>query len=146
MTASPRRLTSHALGSVVAGAASIAALLVIANPTPPVRVGLTLVLPIVAVMAFVGGWQDGACPKCRARARHQDRTDLPAEVEPASRADAVEGEVDIALGWQVTLAQNISCRSCGHRYSSADDIFVSRHEARTPSEAVVLAQSKAQQS
>ena len=145
VSASSKRLTSHALGSGVAGAASIAALRVIANPTPPVRLGLTLILPVVAVMAFVGSWQDGACPKCRARARTQERTDLPPEVEPASQAVAVKGEVDIELGWQVTLAQNISCLACGHRYSAADDIFVTRFEARTPSEAVVLAQSKARQ-
>lgn len=143
VSATRRRTATAVLGSIIAGALSIAALLAIANPVPPVRLGLTLLLPLTVAMAFFGSWQEGSCPKCRARARAQQRFDLAPAVEPASQADTSHGKVDIALGWQVTLAHSIECRACGHRYSSEDDVFVSRAEARSPSEAIVLAQSRA---
>lgn len=142
MSLPSRRSATQVLGSVIAGAVSIGALLAIANPIPPVRLGLTILLPIAVGMAFFGSWQEGSCPKCRARARMQERTDLTPTVEAASHADASGGAVDISLGWQVTLSHTLSCQACGHRYSSSDDVFITRDQARTPSEAVVLAQSR----
>jgi len=142
MSLASRRNATQILGSIIAGALSIGALLAIANPIPPVRLGLTILLPIAVGMAFFGSWQEGSCPKCRARSRLQEHTELTPTVEAASHADASRGSVDISLGWQVTLAHTLSCQVCGHRYSSSDDVFITRDQARTPSEAVVLAQSR----
>lgn len=130
---------SAALGSVVAAALTLAALLAVANPTPVVRAGLTLATPLVAVMAFMGSWQSQACPRCGARRSKQVRTSQAPQVDPGSRAGTRAGKVSVELGWDVVLRHSVSCTACEHRYDTSDSVFVPRSVASTASEAVVLA-------
>lgn len=133
---------SVVIGCIGAGVLTVAALAVITYPAPVLRAGLALLTPIVVTMAFFGSWNSGRCPKCGARRNLQLRTELPANTRIASRADSDGDDVQVDLGWEVVLGEQVVCQTCRHEYIHRDSVFVSRRAARSASEATVLARGK----
>lgn len=128
------------IGNIGAVALVFAALLAIAYPTPTLRAGLAILTPLVVAAAFAGAWNDGRCPDCRARRGQQQHVQMPAHVQVASRTFTHGGEVVVDLGWEVSTGELVTCQACRHEYSSKSSVFVSRNDARSASEALVVAQ------
>jgi len=126
-------------GALAAWAVAVSALLVVVNPSQPLRVGLAVLAPAVVLLAFLSSLQEGSCPSCRAARRRQERIAGEPSTTAASRANASGEGVGVATGWNVDLPVQITCTRCGHMRRVVTTRFVARDRAATAVEAVLIA-------
>lgn len=136
------RVPAVVLGVIGAGALPYAALLVVVYPDSGVRTGLAVLTPLVVLIAFAGAWRRSRCPRCGARKSFQERVDGLPVATVGSRAGRTGDGVTVELGWDVELSESVTCVRCAHEYETRAVAFVSRGEARSASEAVVVARQQ----
>lgn len=110
-------------------------------PSQGARLPILLIVPFVIWLASPDPVSSGGCVNCRAKRSKQKIILLDSSVKPSNQATSQKGEVQVEMGWDVNFTYQQICQNCKQTFEDIKDIYISKSDAPTGAQAVVLAKN-----
>ena len=110
-------------------------------PSENARIPILLILPFVIWLASPDPVSSGGCINCRAKRSKQTFTFLKPEIKASNLTKSEKGAVEVEIGWDVRINYRQICSACNNERDTFVDIYVSKNDAPTVGQAILMAKN-----
>ena len=128
------------LAAVLAFIGSLILLTVLTTQDIKARSALGVFIALVTFLALPGRYVIGQCSRCGAKPNKQISKVLTTAILPISQANSGENNIEFNQGWDVRMQLQTNCTVCKSTIIESRNEFVSKKDAPSQSEAIILAQ------
>lgn len=129
------------LGVVAIFFATLSAIAYQIVPSQSARIPILLIVPFVIWLASPDPVSSGGCVNCRAKRSKQRISLTNSNVKASNQATSKKGEVQVEMGWDVTMLYEQTCTQCNQTVEGVKDLYISKSDAPTAPQAIVIAKN-----